>query len=218
MSRALTIAWTQRNCPDPRVARDVRKQLDEAEKAGGHLLLFIGEKLTRSGTPYFVASLGCDMFALELSDRQARNMNLKPNVVGAMVRPGTLGLFAAEPPIVLADLRIENASAQNAAEPVVGQFTYDTAAPYLPDGFALRMVYDLPGGAAVRHFHYCAGPLPGRGTLPFRLSSLASPALPTGQRLPPTLPVILTLCRQRPGVVAPDVPVSNSYAALIDLR
>ena len=55
MSRALTIAWAERNCPDRRVVRDVAGQLDEAQRAVGHLTLLIGEALTRTGAPRAVA-------------------------------------------------------------------------------------------------------------------------------------------------------------------
>ena len=48
MSRELTIAWAKRNCPDPRVVRDVAKHLGDAERASGHVMLLIGKKLYMS--------------------------------------------------------------------------------------------------------------------------------------------------------------------------
>jgi hypothetical protein len=215
MSRELTIAWANRNCSDQRVIRDVAKHLGDAERASGHVMLLIGRKLTRSRSPFLVASLGRDMFAIELSKQQVRNFGLEPNVIGAMVRKGSLGLFAPDPCITLTDVSIENASTHDPKQPVMGQFTFECSA--LHDGLTLRMVYDLPNGSTVRHYHYCLNPFYGRGTLKFRMSPLGGSPDDTRRLLPPTIPVIFTLCLQRPGTNAPDVPVSTSYAALIDL-
>lgn len=217
MSRELTIAWAKRNCPDQRVVKDVGKRLDEAEQARGHLLLLVGKQLTRSRAAYLVASLGRDMFALELTKRQARNLNVEPNFMGAVVRRSSAGMFAAAPTITLTDLHIESAGAQAATQHVVGHFSYETDAPYLPEGFALRMYYDLPDDSYASHFHHCMGPLPGRGTLKFRMSALKRPEDKSPRSLPPTLPVLFTICVQRPGCDTPDLPVSNTYAGLIDL-
>ena len=85
MSRELTIAWVKRNCPDPRVLKDVSGRLDQAA-ASGFLLLVFGNRLTKSRSPYLVVSHYSEMFAFELTSRQLKNMGVPPDVLGAVIR------------------------------------------------------------------------------------------------------------------------------------
>ncbi len=114
---------------------------------------------------------------------------------------------------MLTHLVIDNADRQVATEPVTGRVEYQSSEPML-GGFALRLMFDLPGGATISHFDHPMGPVPGSGTIRFRLTPLMSKQV---GELPKTLPVFITLCRKGPGMNAPHVPVSSTCAAMIDL-
>ncbi len=217
MSRELTIAWVKRNCPDPRVLKDVIGRLDQAA-ASGFLLLVFGNRLTKSRSPYLVVSHYSEMFAFELTSRQLKNMGVPPDVLGAVIRkwPREEAATANDPVIALTNLVIDNADRQVAAAPVTGHVDYQSSLPLI-EGVSIRMSFDLPGGATISHYDHPMGPLPSRGTLRFQLTPLKNAMNERSRELPGTLPVFCNLCRQSPEGRAPDVLLSNTCATLIDV-
>lgn len=214
MSRELTIAWANRNCPDPRVVKDVALRLDEAAAAGGHLLLVVGKRLTRSRTPYLVISHRREMFAFELTSKQAKNLESRPDALGAFVRRRLDEVEATapeDPAVMLTNLVIDGADKLDPAAPVTGHLEYQSSSPR-PAGVAVRLMYDVSGRATVSHFDHPLGYLPASGTLRFRFSPLKA----ADRDLPRTLPVFVSLCLPAVGT-APHVPISNTCAGLIDL-
>lgn len=216
MSRKMTIAWVDRNCPDRRIVRDVAARFDEAERVGGQPVFLIGRALTRPGKPYLLASLDRDMFVFALSEEQAANLGVEPNAVGSRVRRSVGPRPAADPPVTLRRVIIEHADSLDADAPVVGSFDYESSAGTL-EGMTLRMVYDLPDRSTISHYDHFNGLLLGRGTLRFRMSPLAGPKGEPPRALPRTLLVIFNLCRCVPAGQTPDEPISDTVATLVDL-
>lgn len=219
MSRELTIAWAKRNCPDPRVAKDVALRLDEAAATDGHLILIVGKRLTRSRSAYLLASRPREMFAFELTARQSRHLGAEPTSLGALVHRmpvSAKGAVPEDPVILLTDLQIANADRHPAKAPVTGHFTYQSSMPWL-ESVAVRMMFDLPGGGTHYHYDHLMGPLPGCGTLRFALTPLVNDMNEKTREIQKTLPVFISLCRVTPEPTPSDVQISNTCAALIDL-
>jgi len=160
MSRELTIAWAKRNCPDPRVLKDVKGRLDEAA-ASGFLMLVFGKRLTKTRSPYMVVSHYSEMFAFELTSRQVKNMGVPADVLGAVIRkrPREDAATADDPVIALTNMVIDNADRQVATAPVTGHVDYQSSLPLI-EGVSIRMSFDLPGGATVSHYDHPMRPKP----------------------------------------------------------
>ena len=217
MSRELTIAWTRRNCPDPRVLKDVIRRFDEAA-SNGFLLLIFGKHLTKSRASYLVVSHHQQMFAFELTSRQARNLEAHPDALGALSRkrPRDDAEAAKNPTVMLSHLIIDNADEQDLNAPITGHVLYQSADSHL-ENVAVRMTYDLPDGATVSHYDHPMGLLPASGLLRFRLTPFKNDMADQPRVLPKTLPVFIELCRPVPGATGPDVLISNACAELVDL-
>ena len=198
--------------------KDVTHRLDEATAAGGHLLLVFGKRLTRSRMPYLVISHRREMFAFELNSRQAKNLESHPDALGALVRRWQNEAEATapdEPPVMLTNLVIDGADRQDPSAPITGHLEYQSAQHH-PQGIAVRLTYDVSGGATVSLFDHAMGHLPASGTIRFRLTPLKGIGGDVPRELSKTLPVFLSLCLPALGM-APNVPLSNTCAALIDL-
>lgn len=201
------------------MVKDVALHLDKAAAGAGHLILVFGKKLTQSRATYLVASWHREMFAFELTARQARHLGAEPNALGALVRrapPGGKLIVPDEPAVLLTDLHIDHQDSQQPTAPVTGHVTYQSSLSLL-DGITVRMMFDLPGGSTVSHYHHPMGPLAGSGTLRFKLTPLVNDMVKQSRDMPRTLPVFISFCRQEPGRNAPDIQISNTCAALIDL-
>jgi len=213
MSRELTIAWAKCNCPDLRVVKDVVLRLDEAK--GRHIYLVVGRNLTRSKEAYLVISQRREMFAFELTPKQEANLDAHANALGALVQAKHEDIEADapdDPIITIANLIIENADGLSGRETLSGQVEYQSSQPLL-DGIAIRLMFQMPGGAMISHFHHPHGPLLGQGVLKFRMSPLLSDGV---RELPKTLPVFVSFCYSTIGT-APRTLISNTCAALLDM-
>lgn len=79
--RELAATWVQANCPNPAVHKDFLGHLDHAVARGVGCTFLVGRELTKRAKPMLVACYCGELFAFELTKRQAKQLKMRANAL-----------------------------------------------------------------------------------------------------------------------------------------
>lgn len=192
--RELAAAWMGANCPSIAVQKRFLHQLDDAIGRSVGCSFLIGRKLTRSGAPYLVHCFCGELFAFQLTPRQADGLNL-----GDSQLVSTRGLtahnhgFRPDSLMTLDQVAIDGADSLERSQPLRGTLKYRTDQWWvLP--LALVAVCEPPGRTNVVLYHHMEQLAQGEGEVRFQLPSMIELRNRNGGPFTGVLPLFFQIC------------------------
>jgi hypothetical protein len=165
--RELALAWVRANCPRADVWEEVVQRLDEALRRGVGCSFHFGPKLTKAGKPYVVYCFCGELFAFQLTPRQAARLEVQD----AMLVSGR-GLTQhhhephPEPPVRLEQVEVDRADALDRLMPIRGTLKYRTDQWWIVP-LAIQAACEPAGWTCVVLYHHLDGVPRGEGTVRF---------------------------------------------------
>lgn len=123
--RNLSTAWVRANCPRADVQDGFIQRLDESLHRGVGCSFVIGGRLTKDGRPHLVHCFCGELFAFQLTPRQAARLNVRDaEIVSARGLTGHVHEPHPEPPVWLEQVEIDGADALDRSKPITGTLKY----------------------------------------------------------------------------------------------
>jgi len=123
--RDLAAAWVRANCLGSDVQDDFLERLDDALRRGVGCSFVIGRKLMKDGKPHLVHCFCGELFAFQLTPRQASRLKVKDAM---LVSASGLTEHDHEPhpdpPVRLEQVDVDSANALDRSKPITGTLTY----------------------------------------------------------------------------------------------
>lgn len=213
--RELATAWVEANCPSADVQHRFLHQLDDALSRSVGCSFVIGRNLTRSGTPYLIHCFCGELFAFQLTPRQAARLKVDDS---QLISARGVNQHDHEPhlgsPVRLVQVDIDRANARDLAEPITGTLKCHMD-QWWAMPLAIQAVCEPVGRTSLRMYHHLEQLPRGENVIRFRLPPIGelrdregqpySSVLPLklGERFIPPVPV--------PTLMTPETMVAPSY-------
>jgi hypothetical protein len=188
--REVVAAWARAHCPREDVQASLLRSLDHAIPKQHMCTFTIGKLLTRSGRPFMVSCFGGELFAFELTDDQAKRLEVEDAMV---VHSETLHVQshrpAAHPVITIEKVVVDAAHELERAQPITGTLHYRSQQMVLRP-LVVRVALEHPcrGSVMLYHYvdyHYVDSLYPTQGEIRFRLRALDEYYRPDPKQRPP---------------------------------
>lgn len=192
--RDLALAWVTANCPSSELQHDFVQRLDEALLRSVGCSFIIGRKLTKAGKPYLVHCFCGELFAFQLTPRQAARLK----VTDAMLVSAS-GLTRhnhephPDPPVRLGQVEVDNAESLDRSVPTKGLLKY-RADQWWMMPLAIRAACEPAGRASKALYHHLDGVPRGEGSVRFLLAPIGDLRDRQGQPFGGVLPLFFQLC------------------------
>lgn len=210
----LATSWIRANCSRPDVQADMLGRFQDAMQRGVGCSFLLGRQLVKSGKPCLVACFCGELFAFQLTPRQAAKMNVKDKMLVASI--GLSPHFHAPRPAVpvrLTQVEIEGAAMLARNAPIVGTLQYSADRPWLTP-VAIQVVCEPAGRSSVVLYHHLAGLHAGAHTIRFSLSAPQNLQDRSGEPFVGVAPLFFQICLLE-GLASPSIgPSMPPLAAL----
>jgi hypothetical protein len=166
-ARDQAMAWLQANSTIDRVVEDMAREIDRRMAPGKAFTLRLGPKLVKSGQATLLAGRQQDFFRFEYPGdyRDVADFDLAL----AVTDPQQVELHA-DPPVRLADVKVDNAMSLDGDGKITGSVRYQCRSPALDKSLCVRLTLMWAKKTAT---HYCATKeLAEEGTLSFAFEPL----------------------------------------------
>lgn len=183
--REVVAAWARANCPREDVQASLLGSLDHAIPKQRMCTFTIGKLLTRSGKPFMVSCFGGELFAFELTDAQAKRLEVEDAM---LVHSEALHVQshrpAANPVITIEKVVVDAAHELERAQPITGTLHYRSQQMLLRP-LVVRVALEHPCRGSVMLYHYVHDLFPTQGEIRFRLRALDESYRPDPEQRPP---------------------------------
>lgn len=123
--RDLASAWVRANCPRVDVQEGFLQRFDDAIHRGVGCSFMIGRKLTKDGNPHLVHCFCGELFAFQLTPRQAARLKVNDaELVSARGLTQHDHEPHPEPPVLLELVEVDSADALDRSKPITGTLNY----------------------------------------------------------------------------------------------
>ena len=190
----LATSWIRANCPGSDVQADMLGRFQDAMQRGVGCTFLLGRQLVKSRKPFLVACFCGELFAFQLTPRQAAKMNVKDKMLVASI--GLSPHFHAPRPEVsvrLNQVEIEGAAMLDRNAPIVGTLQYAADRPW-PTPVAIQAVCEPAGRSSVVLYHHLAGLQAGVHTIRFSLSAPQNLQDRSGEPFVGVAPLFFQIC------------------------
>lgn len=192
--RDLASAWVRANCPRTDVQDGFLQRLDDALGRGVGCSFVIGRKLTKDGKPHLVHCFCGELFAFQLTPRQAARLKVKD----AMLVSAS-GLTEhdhephPEPPVRLEQVDVDSADALDRSKPITGTLKYRTDQMWVMP-VAIQAACEPAGRTCTVLYHHLDHLPRGDGTIRFQLPAIGELQNREGEPFAGVLPIFLQVC------------------------
>jgi len=192
--RELAAAWVKANCPSTDVQHAFLHQVDDALGRSVGCSLVIGQRLTKSGTPYLVHCFCGELFAFQLTPRQTARLKVNDS---QLVAAQGLNQHDHEPHrdalVQLQQVAMDRANAHDLAEPITGTLRCHTDQWWaLP--LAIQAVCEPVGRSNLLMYHHLEQLTRGKNVVRFRLPPIGKLQDREGQPFSGVLPLFFQIC------------------------
>ncbi len=191
--RDLAAAWVQANCPRADVQDEFLLRLDDGIRRGVGCSFLIGGMLAKNGKPHLVHCYCGELFAFQLTPRQAAWLNVADaELVSARGMVEHNHEPHPEPPVRLEQVEIDNANALDLTKPITGTVKYRADQMWvLP--VAIQAVCEPAGRTSMVLYHHLHHLPRGEDSIPFRLLPIDDLRNREGQPFAGLLPIFFQI-------------------------
>jgi hypothetical protein len=209
-ARDQAMAWLEANSTIDRVAEDMAREIDRRLAPGKAFTLRLGPKLVKSGRATLLAGRQQDFFRFEYPGDYRDVSDF--GVALAVTDPQKIEVHA-DPPVRLADLKVDHAMNLDGDGKITGSVRYHCRSPV--EGKTLGLRLSLMWAKKTATHYYAAKPLAKEGTLSFAFEPLfADGTRDTGSHV-----LFFDLCSVRElEAQAPARQLSNTVAEMIVIK
>ena len=192
--RELASAWIRANCPRADVQDGFLQPLDEALHRGVGCSFLIGRELTKGGKPYVVHCFCGELFAFQLTPRQAARLQVNDaELVSARGVTQHDHEPHPEPPVRLEQVEVDSAGALDRSKPVTGTLTYRTDKWWVVP-VAIQAACEPASGTSMVLYHHLDHLPRGDGTIRFSFPPIGELQDHQGAPFAGVLPLFFQLC------------------------
>lgn len=192
--RDLAAAWVRANCPGRDVRDDFLERVDDSLRCGVGCSFLLGRKLTTDGKPYLVHCFCGELFAFQLTPRQAARFKVNDaELISARGLTQHDHEPHPEPPVQLEQIEIDSATALDKSKPIRGTLKY-RADQWWVMPVAIQAACEPAGLASIAMYHHLSQLPRGEVTIRFQLPPIGKLQNREGQPFSGVLPIFFQLC------------------------